>query len=127
VSLAEETEAGSTGYRERLLTLVGDHGGDTARAFAAAYVRRLLSIRMNLRRSPEVHFLFDQSVAAQDRVEEILLELKREEEARAAEAAPADAVDATAVAAETPAADTASASTLPADDEPSDPGKTPLV
>jgi len=96
-------------------------------ARAAAYVRRLLSIRMNLRRSPEVHFLFDQSVAAQDRVEEILLELKREAEARAAEAAPADAVDATAIAAETPAADTASASTLPADDEPSDPGKTPLV
>jgi glutamate dehydrogenase len=41
VSLAEETEAGSTEYRDRLLALVGDHGGDTARAFAAAYVRRL--------------------------------------------------------------------------------------
>ena len=41
MSLAEETEAGSTEYRDRLLTLVGDHGGDTARAFAAAYVRRL--------------------------------------------------------------------------------------
>ena len=41
MSLAEETEAGSTEYRDRLLALVGDHGGDTARAFAAAYVRRL--------------------------------------------------------------------------------------
>src|SRR3954469_2671268 len=41
VSLAEETEAGLAEYRERLLALVGEHGGDTARAFAAAYVRRL--------------------------------------------------------------------------------------
>ena len=41
MSLAEETEAGSTEFRDRLLTLVGDHAGDTARAFAAAYVRRL--------------------------------------------------------------------------------------
>ncbi|HEY6886126.1 MAG TPA: NAD-glutamate dehydrogenase [Solirubrobacter sp.] len=41
MSLAEETEAGSTEYRDRLLALVEDHGGDTARAFAAAYVRRL--------------------------------------------------------------------------------------
>jgi ribosome-binding factor A len=55
-------------------------------ARAAAYVRHLLSARLTLRRSPEVHFLFDQSVAAQDRVEEILQELKREEEARQPEA-----------------------------------------
>ena len=39
---------------------------------------------MTLRRSPEVQFLFDQSVAAQDRVEQILYELKQEEAARAA-------------------------------------------
>ena len=37
---------------------------------------------MTLRRSPEVQFLFDQSVAAQDRVEQILQELKQEEAAR---------------------------------------------
>ena len=41
VSLAEETEAGSTEYRDRLLDLAQERGGDTARAFAAAYVRRL--------------------------------------------------------------------------------------
>jgi ribosome-binding factor A len=52
---------------------------------AAAYVRHLLSTRMTLRRSPEVHFLFDHSVAAQDRVEQILYELKQEEAARTAE------------------------------------------
>lgn len=49
---------------------------------AAAYVRHLLSTRMTLRRSPEVQFLFDQSVAAQDRVEQILQELKQEESAQ---------------------------------------------
>ena len=52
---------------------------------AAAYVRRLLSTRMTLRRSPEVQFVFDQSVAAQDRVEQILQELKAEDAARQAE------------------------------------------
>src|SRR3954471_4561360 len=41
MSLAEETEAGSSEYRERLLDLAEERGGETARAFAAAYVRRL--------------------------------------------------------------------------------------
>ena len=49
---------------------------------AAGFVRHLLSERLTLRRSPEVQFLFDRSVAAQDRVEQILYELKQEEEAR---------------------------------------------
>jgi len=49
---------------------------------AAAYIRYLLSTRMTLRRSPEVQFIFDQSVAAQDRVEQILEELKQAEAAR---------------------------------------------
>ena len=49
---------------------------------AAAYVRHLLSTRLNLRRSPEVVFTYDQSVAAQDRVEQILQDLKEEEAQR---------------------------------------------
>lgn len=57
-----------------------------ALARAASYVRHLLSTRMTLRRSPEVQFLFDQSVAAQDRVEQILRELHDEAAAREAEA-----------------------------------------
>lgn len=62
---------------------------ETAKALARAapYVRRLLSARLSLRRSPEVRFLFDQSVAAQDRVEQILLELEQEAAAHEAEAA----------------------------------------
>jgi ribosome-binding factor A len=75
-------------------TSVGDAAErkKTAKALsrAAAFVRHLLSTRMTLRRSPEVTFLFDQSVAAQDRVEEILHQLKQEEAARAAAQAPED-------------------------------------
>src|SRR3954466_3151608 len=41
MSLAEETEAGSSQHRERLLDLAEERGGASARAFAAAYVRRL--------------------------------------------------------------------------------------
>ena len=41
MSLAEETEAGSSEYRDRLLGIVQERAGDNARAFAAAYVRRL--------------------------------------------------------------------------------------
>src|SRR3954454_19941137 len=41
MSLAEETEAGSSQDRERLLELAQERGGEIARAFAAAYVRRL--------------------------------------------------------------------------------------
>ena len=71
-------------------TMMGDtkQRKDTAKALAraAAYVRHLLSSRMSLRRSPEVTFMFGHSVAAQDRVEQILNELKQEEAARAASA-----------------------------------------
>src|SRR5262245_30102119 len=71
--------------------------GDTAQrkqtakalARAASYVRHLLSARLTLRRSPEVQFLFDQSVAAQDRVDQILQEIKREEAEREAASPPA--------------------------------------
>jgi ribosome-binding factor A len=61
----------------------------TAKALsrAASFVRYLLSSRLTLRRSPEVQFLFDQSVAAQDRIEQILQELKREEAERQPSAA----------------------------------------
>ncbi|MBE2319626.1 NAD-glutamate dehydrogenase [Solirubrobacter sp. CPCC 204708] len=41
MSLAEETEAGPDDYRERLLDLAESNGGEIARAFAGAYVRRL--------------------------------------------------------------------------------------
>jgi ribosome-binding factor A len=73
-------------------TMVGDERQrqKTAKALgrAAGFVRHLLSTRLTLRRSPEVQFVFDRSVAAQDRVEQILQEIKVEDEARTAEAVP---------------------------------------
>lgn len=73
-------------------TMLGDQAKrkETAKALAraAGFVRHLLSTRLTLRRSPEVQFLFDQSVAAQDRVEEILQQLKQEEAERANSTAP---------------------------------------
>jgi ribosome-binding factor A len=73
-------------------TIMGDvaQRKETAKALtrATSFVRRLLSQRITLRRSPEVQFLFDQSVAAQDRVEQILYELKQEEAARTPPEAP---------------------------------------
>jgi ribosome-binding factor A len=56
----------------------------TAKALerAAPYVRHLLAERLTLRRSPEVKFIFDESVAAQDRIEQILRDLHAEDAAR---------------------------------------------
>jgi len=49
---------------------------------ASGFVRHLLAERLTLRRSPEVKFIFDESVAAQDRIEQIIQEIHAEEAAR---------------------------------------------
>ena len=49
---------------------------------ATPFVRHLLSERLTLRRSPEVKFIFDESVAAQDRIEQIIQEIHAEDAAR---------------------------------------------
>ena len=56
----------------------------TAKALerAAPFIRHLLSERLTLRRSPEVKFIFDESVAAQDRIERIIQEIHAEDAAR---------------------------------------------
>jgi ribosome-binding factor A len=61
---------------------------ETARALerATPFFRRQVGARLQLRRVPELHFQFDESVAHQDRVEQILRELHDEEAARAADA-----------------------------------------
>jgi ribosome-binding factor A len=71
---------------------------------AAPFVRHVLAGRVTLRRVPEVHFQFDEGLAAHTRVEEILQELHQEEAARA-EAA----VEPTPDGATSPAADAATA------------------
>jgi ribosome-binding factor A len=57
---------------------------ETARALerATPYLRRQVGSRVKLRRVPELKFQFDESVGHQDRVEQILRDLKKEEEAR---------------------------------------------
>src|SRR6187549_384438 len=57
---------------------------ETAKALkrATPFFRRLIGERMNLRRVPEVDFRFDEAIAHQDRVEQILRDLHEEEAKR---------------------------------------------
>jgi ribosome-binding factor A len=81
-------------------TMIGDERArrDTQRALerATPFLRRYVGASVRLRRVPELRFTFDHSVERQDRIEQILLDLERERQARAAETPP-DAADATPV------------------------------
>ena len=57
---------------------------------ALPFIRRALGQRLQLRRVPEITFRYDESVAHQARVEELLDDIKREDAERAATAALAD-------------------------------------
>ena len=79
-------------------TLMGDDRArrDTARALerATPFFRRHLGGRLRLRRVPELEFRFDESIANQDRIEQILRDLHEEEAKRASSAAvPAEAAN----------------------------------
>ena len=70
-------------------TMMGDAEArrDTAKALerATPFLRRHIGGRLRLRRVPELDFRFDESVAHQDRIEQILRDLHEEEAQRAAE------------------------------------------
>ena len=70
---------------------------ETAKALerATPFLRRHVGSRLQLRRVPELHFQFDESVEHQDRVEQILRELHEEEEQRRQAAQNADTADTT--------------------------------
>jgi len=51
-----------------------------ALARAASLMRSQLGQRLRLRRAPELEFVFDESIAHQDRVEQLLQELHRTDE-----------------------------------------------
>lgn len=76
-----------------LYTVIGDEKQrkETHKALGRAlpFLRRHIASRVRLRRVPELQFFYDESVAHQDRIEQILLDLKREREANALEF-PAD-------------------------------------
>ena len=75
-------------------TMMGDAAArrETAAALerATPFLRRQVGSRLRLRRVPEIEFRFDESVAHQDRIEQILRDL-HEEEAQRAEPDPAPA------------------------------------
>ena len=64
-------------------TTMGDEKGrkDTAKALqrATPFLRRQVGGRLQLRRVPELEFRFDESVAHQDRIEQILRDLHEED------------------------------------------------
>jgi ribosome-binding factor A len=68
-----------------LYTVIGDEKQrrETQKALdrALPYLRRQIASRMRLRRVPELQFFYDQAVEHQDRIEQILIELKHEREA----------------------------------------------
>ena len=98
-------------------TLMGDAKAkaETKKALERAipFLRRQIAARVRLRRVPELFFQFDESVERQDRIEKILLDLKREREERGIIDDPV----------ETPAAssDAAPPEDAPAPPAPSDP------
>ncbi len=84
-----------------LYTVMGDEKQkkETVKALERAipFLRRQIGSRIRLRRVPDLQFFYDESIEHQDRIEQILLDLKREREAQEAEgagAADADAADA---------------------------------
>jgi ribosome-binding factor A len=79
---------------------------------ATPFMRHQIAQRIRLRRVPEIRFTFDQTVAHQSRIEEILLDLEAERQARQQDH-PADPADAT-------AADAASATPDDLPDSPKD-------
>ena len=68
-------------------TMLGDPKAraETAKALqrATPFLRRQIGGRLRLRRVPEIEFRFDESIAHQDRIEQILRELNEEDARRA--------------------------------------------
>jgi ribosome-binding factor A len=65
-------------------TSMGDEKSlrETARALERArpFLRRQIAQRLRLRRAPELQFFYDESIARQDRIEQILQDLKAEKD-----------------------------------------------
>ena len=68
-----------------LYTVMGDdkQKKETAKALERAipFLRRQIGSRVRLRRVPDLQFFYDESIEHQDRIEQILLDLKRERDA----------------------------------------------
>lgn len=84
-----------------LYTVMGDdkQKKETVKALERAipFLRRQIGSRVRLRRVPDLQFFYDESIEHQDRIEQILLDLKREREANDAAQVEADQVEADSV------------------------------
>src|SRR5437764_9491992 len=56
---------------------------------AAPFLRRQIGARLRLKRVPELRFLFDESIAGQDRIEQLLNDLRASDPGAAASDSPA--------------------------------------
>src|SRR6185369_8280783 len=78
-------------------TTLGDQKArkETSRALqrATGFFRRQIGARLQLRRVPELEFRFDESIANQDRIEQILRDIHLEDAQRAADTASLDSND----------------------------------
>ena len=67
-------------------TSLGDNKARTATAKAleraTPFLRRRIGSRLRLKRVPELKFDYDESIAGQDRIEQLLSEIRRDEAAR---------------------------------------------
>jgi len=67
-------------------TALGDDKArrNTERALgrAAPFLRRQIGSRLRLKRTPEIEFLYDESIAGQDRIEQLLNEIRAAERPR---------------------------------------------
>ena len=72
------------GLRVAALKPICSGGRADARALhrAAPFLRRQLGARLRLKRAPELRFQYDDSVAGQDRIEQLLNEIHAEQAAR---------------------------------------------
>ena len=58
---------------------------DQALARATGFLRRQIGARLRLKRTPELTFHYDESIAGQDRIEQLLSEIRAADHAAAAE------------------------------------------
>jgi ribosome-binding factor A len=60
---------------------------------AAGFLRRQIGSRLRLKRTPEIEFHYDESIAGQDRIEQLLNDIHAAERAPAANDTPTDTDD----------------------------------
>src|SRR5690349_1682330 len=75
-------------------TVLGDDAArkNSARALerASAFLRRQIGARLRLKRVPELKFQYDEAVAGQDRIEQLLNEIHAADRQRTGESEPGD-------------------------------------